>query len=90
MFAAIRGRYLHGKITATRATEAAEALSELVITIVDTVPLLPRMWELRDRISAHDAAYVVVAQTHECPLVSADLKFLHAVSELAICDVTPV
>ena len=35
-------------------------------------PLLPIIWSLRDRVSAHDAAYVALAAALEVPLVTTD------------------
>ena len=35
-------------------------------------PLLPRMWALRDSLSAYDASYVSLAEVLECPLLTCD------------------
>jgi predicted nucleic acid-binding protein len=37
-------------------------------------PLLPRIWELRDRFSASDAAYVSLAESLDARLVTCDAK----------------
>lgn len=36
--------------------------------------LLPRIWELRDNLSACDAAYVALAELLEAPLVTCDAR----------------
>jgi predicted nucleic acid-binding protein len=35
-------------------------------------PLLDRVWELRSNISPYDAAYVALAESLDCPLLTAD------------------
>lgn len=48
---------------------------------VDYLPIWPhheRIWELRHSVSAHDAAYVVVAETLDCPLVTTDRRLAAA------------
>jgi len=71
-FSAIRGRFLGRKIGDKRAHEALEALADAAIELLPTAPLLRRMWELRDNLSAYDAAYVAAAEAHECALLTAD------------------
>jgi predicted nucleic acid-binding protein len=33
--------------------------------------MLPRIWDLRNNLTAHDAAYVVLAETLDAPLLTA-------------------
>jgi predicted nucleic acid-binding protein len=40
--------------------------------------MLDRVWELRDNLSAHDAAYVALAEAPECPLVTGDVRICRA------------
>jgi predicted nucleic acid-binding protein len=46
----------------------------LTINRFEHLPLLPRVWELRDNLTAHDAAYVALAEATGAPLVTADRK----------------
>lgn len=35
-------------------------------------PVLPRIWQLRDNLTAYDAAYVALAEAMDCPLLTLD------------------
>jgi predicted nucleic acid-binding protein len=35
-------------------------------------PLLPRMWALRDNLTAYDAAYIALAEALRCPMITFD------------------
>lgn len=87
-YSGVRGRYLGRKITERRASEAVEALAVVAIDVVGTAALLPRMWQLRDRVTGYDAAYVAAAEMAVCPLVTADVR-LSRVSGVE-CDVRVV
>ena len=41
-------------------------------------PFLPRIWDLRDNLTAYDAAYVALAEALGCPLVTADTRLAGA------------
>jgi predicted nucleic acid-binding protein len=71
---AIRGKALGGKLSPARATEAVAALPALVLDHVDAVGLVDRMWQLRNTVTADDAAYVAAAEVLECPLVTGDAR----------------
>lgn len=44
------------------------------IDLVTAAPLLTRMWELRSDVSGYDAAYLALAETFGCALVTADAR----------------
>lgn len=50
--------------------------------------LFERMWEIRENLSAYDATYVALAETLDCPLVTADARLGNAGQ--ARCAVTVV
>ena len=39
---------------------------------------LPRIWELRDRVTAYDAAYLALAEVLEAPLLTLDARLARA------------
>ena len=67
-----------GVITASRGHEALEDLLELSLTRYPHDVLLFRVWELRDNLTAYDAAYVALAEALDAPLVTCDGKIASA------------
>lgn len=54
---------------------ARQALDDLLLLDLERYPhhrLLPRIWELRDNLTAYDAAYVALAELLDAPLLTAD------------------
>lgn len=74
VFSAVRGRWLGHRVSDERAEEALAALRNMTIDLVSIAPLLGRMWELRNNVSGYDAAYLAVAETFDCALVTADAR----------------
>ena len=61
-----------GELDSARGLEALEDLIDLPLTRYPHNLLLPRMWELRQNLTAYDAAYVALAEGLEAPLVTLD------------------
>ncbi len=61
-----------GVICARGAEEAIHDLINLRITRYSHLALLPGIWKMRNKFSAHDAAYVVLAQKLGATLVTRD------------------
>jgi predicted nucleic acid-binding protein len=59
---ALRKLALRGRVTTRRATEAVADLANLRLVRYPHEPLRARMWELRDGLTAYDAAYVALAE----------------------------
>lgn len=76
-FSAVRGRYLGKKISKERGQDALDALAASTIELLSTLPVLPRMWQLRANVSGYDAAYIAAAETYDCPLVTGDARLTH-------------
>jgi predicted nucleic acid-binding protein len=53
-------------------------VSELPIVRYPATPLLERIWQLRDRLSPYDAAYVALAEALDLPLYTTDLRLARA------------
>ena len=52
--------------------------------------LATRIWELRDNISAYDAAYVALAEALGATLATHDMRLVDAVRQVGRCAVTVV
>jgi predicted nucleic acid-binding protein len=71
---ALRGHALGGKLDPPRLDEAIEDFGALRIERHQMTGLLGHILALRDNFTAYDAAYVILAQALEAPLVTADDK----------------
>jgi len=76
-----------GAISERRADEAIEDLLDLRMTRYPHDVLLPRIWQLRDNVSAYDAAYVVLAEKLEATLVTRDGRLAGAAGHAAKIEV---
>lgn len=78
VFSSIRGRFLGNKLSEQRALDALDAIASATIDVIDTGPLLARMWELRRNLSGYDAAYVAAAEIHGGTLITSDRRLARA------------
>ncbi len=62
------------EITAARAKQALEDHIALNIKRAEHKEMLERIWSLRDSVTAYDAAYVVLAEILDGPLITCDAK----------------
>lgn len=65
-------------IASAHLQRAVEDLGRLPIERAPHEPLLPRVWELRHNLTPYDAAYVALAETLDCPLLTADRRLASA------------
>ncbi|HEX5610823.1 MAG TPA: type II toxin-antitoxin system VapC family toxin [Solirubrobacterales bacterium] len=65
---AVRARNLDER----RSGQALTDLATMPLRRVPHLRLLPRIWELRDNLTAYDASYVALAETLGAPLLTAD------------------
>lgn len=81
---ALRRLVRRGQVDATRGTIALTALLELDLLLDPPSPRLSRAWELRDTMTAYDAAYAAAAEAYELPLITTDTRLLRACATAGI------
>ena len=75
---ALRGQVLRGHVGADDAGAALARWRRLGLRRFGVAGLLPRIWELRDNVTAYDATYVALAEGLACDLVTADARLAQA------------
>jgi len=68
-----------------RSGQALDDLAALPMQRVSHLPLLDRVWQLRDNLTAYDASYVALAEALDAVLLTADRRLAKAVGVL--CEV---
>lgn len=71
---ALRAMVRGGALDLEAAHVAAARLASAPIALVSHRPLLGRVWELRDTVSAYDATYVALAERLGVPLLTCDAR----------------
>ncbi len=75
---ALRRLTLRGVLTPEHGLAAADWLSQFDLVLDATAPRVRRIWSLRERMSAYDAAYAAAAETFAVPLLTVDERLLRA------------
>lgn len=84
VLSALRRLVASGEATAERAGEAIDDLQDLPIERYPHDILVPRIWQLRENFSAHDASYIALAEgvaDEPVPLLTADGRLARAVTD---------
>lgn len=76
-------------IGADTARAALDDLAMLDIARYDHEPLLARVWELRDNLTAYDAVYLALAEVLECPLLTFDARLAASPGHGASVEILP-
>jgi predicted nucleic acid-binding protein len=76
-----------GALTRKRAEEAIEDLTAVRVTRYAPILLIPRIWQLRQNLSAYDAAYVALAEVLHAPLITRDQRIAAAHGHAAAIEV---
>lgn len=88
VLSALRGLTRGGHLDVTRAEDVLTDFDELAIQRWPSGDALRRRaFQLRDNVSAYDAAYVVLAEALECSLLTRDERLARASRHLIAVDV---
>lgn len=75
---ALRGHALGGRLNDEQVEAAAHDFQALTIERYPLSAMIHAVLDVRENFTAYDAAYVVLAQALEAPLVTADAKLVEA------------
>jgi predicted nucleic acid-binding protein len=75
---ALRRGVAAGRVEPDLAWSALDRWRRLGMARHPVFPLLERIWELRENLSAYDASYVALAEALGCALLTADLRLSKA------------
>jgi predicted nucleic acid-binding protein len=75
---ALRRLVHRGELAGDRAQAARRDFGDLPIVRYPHVALVDRMWELRDNLTAYDAAFVALSEALGVPLVTTDARLARA------------
>lgn len=84
---ALRRYAVSGKITADRGRDALSDLLDFPLSRYPHHLLVMRIWELRDNLTAYDAAYVALAELLDAPLVTCDRRLANAPGHRATIEI---
>ena len=70
----LRRYSLAGELADNRSNQARDDFKSLPIERYPHGPLLERIWQLRDSLTAYDAAYVVLAEALDVRLITCDAR----------------
>jgi predicted nucleic acid-binding protein len=76
-----------GTLARKRAEEAMEDLIAVRVTRYAPFLLLKRIWQLRQNLTAYDAAYVALAEELKAPLITRDQRVAAAPGHAAMIEV---
>lgn len=86
---AVRKLDLRNAIDAELADQIVRTWPQLGVVRHPMLGMIPRVWELRTNVTAYDAAYVALAETLECTLVTADARLANATGPRCPIEVVP-
>ena len=84
---AVRREVLRGLITADEGGLAFARLAELSVTRYPHTQFLERIWQLRNNVTAYDAAYVALSEVLDAPLITRDRRLGNAAGHRARIEV---
>ena len=75
---ALRRQTLLGTLSQRRGYEALEDLKAIAFVRYPHASLADRIWDLKDNLTAYDAAYVALAEALDAPLITLDARLARA------------
>ena len=75
---ALRRQTLLGTLSQERGAEALEDLKNIAFVRYPHASLVDRIWDLKNNLTAYDAAYVALAEALGAPLVTLDARLARA------------
>ena len=84
----VRGRVRAGRITPSDGERILHTYARLGLSRYPIHPLIDRIWQLRDNLTAYDAANVALAEALNVSLVTADARIVTAPA--VTCPITVV
>lgn len=75
---ALRRQALLGTLSRERSSEALTDLGNISFVRYPHTPLIGRIWELKENLTAYDAAYVALAEALDAPLFTMDARLAQA------------
>ena len=75
---ALRAQVLRRRIGAHHGREALTRWARIGVRRYPAIGLLPRIWELRENVTAYVGTYVALAEALDCELVTADARLAAA------------
>ncbi len=84
---ALRRLVVGRAISEDRAADVRTDFSDLSIVRYPHVSLADRMWELRNNVTAYDAAFIALAEVLAIPLVTCDARLARAPGHAALVEV---
>ena len=82
----IRRYAANGEIDGERGGAALDDLAAFPLRRYPHDLLLPRVWELRNNLTAYDAVYVALAEALEAPLITRDRRLANAAGHRATIE----
>ncbi|MHB8245999.1 MAG: type II toxin-antitoxin system VapC family toxin [Acidimicrobiales bacterium] len=86
---ALRREVAGQRLESASAWTALDLWRRLALTRYPVVGLLERVWELRESLSAYDAAYIALAELLNCSLLTADARLSRASGSRCPITVVP-
>lgn len=83
----LRGLNRGGLLSDGRLDQGASDLARLRMELYATLPLVPRMLDLRHNLSAYDAAYVALAEVTGAALLTLDRRLARAAAQHCTVEV---